>query len=84
MNGKAAGRGTILNFFCSSLPGPISAAGAGFLLSPSSLVLEGFNGDCCLIVCLYSSCMDSITPSGQEQQVGSIKSVFVKSPGLLF
>ena len=61
------GEGSILKFFCSSLPCPGSAAGAGFLPSPSSLVPEGFNGDGCLIVRLYSSCMDNITPSGQEQ-----------------
>lgn len=84
VNGRAAWRGTILIFFCSSLPSHSSAAGAGFLPSPSSLVLEGFNGDRCLIVCLCSSCMDSMTPSGKEQQVGSVKSLFVKSPGLLF
>lgn len=55
-------------------------AGTGFLPAPSPLVPEGFNG---LIVWLHSSCVENITLSGQKQRVGSIKSLFVKSAGLL-
>lgn len=74
------------NFSAVPFPALALQGGVGvgvFFPSPSSFLPEGCNGDVCLIVRLYSSFMNNITLSGQEKWVGSSKSLFVQSPGLL-